>query len=236
MENPPLRVLIIEDSEDDAELIVRLIKKGGYNVYYERIQTPEQMKNALDNNQWDFIISDYKMPNFSGIKALEILKKYEDIDIPFILVSGTIGEQIAVEAMKKGANDYLMKDNLSRLVPAIEREIKECKIRIKEKNAQIEILRLNRLYSVLSDINQMIVRSHEKQEIFDKACQIAIDKGKFGLSWIGLLSEDNISIKPVAFAGLKDFVSLFSKANSENIEWSKSLTIKALKSGKTKVF
>jgi len=236
MENPPtLRVLIVEDSEDDAELIVRLIRKGGYTVHYERIQAPEQMKNALDNKQWDFIISDYKMPNFSGIKALEILKEY-NLDIPFILVSGTIGEQIAVEAMKKGANDYLMKDNLSRLVPAIEREIKECKIRIKESNAQKEILRLNRLYSVLSDINEMIVRSHDKQEIFDKACQIAIDKGKFELSWIGLFSEDNNSIKPIAFAGLKDFVSLFSKANSENIKWSESFTINTINSGKIKVF
>jgi len=235
MEMPQLRVLLVEDSVDDAELLIRLIKKGGHPVYYERIDTAKQMAEALTNKQWDVIISDYKMPNFSGIKALEILNEF-DIDIPFILVSGTIGEQLAVEAMKKGANDYLMKDNLSRLVPAIERELKECKIRVNERNAQKEIIRLNRIYSVLSDINQMIVRSHDKQEIFDKACQIAVDKGQFVLAWIGLLAEDEETLKPVAFAGLEDFESLFGKATSGDTNWSKSFTFNTLKSGETKVF
>jgi len=92
------------------------------------------MVEALTNKQWDVIISDYKMPGFSGIKALEIMNEF-DMDIPFILVSGTIGEQLAVEAMRKGANDYLMKENLSRLVPAIERELKESKIRNNERKS-----------------------------------------------------------------------------------------------------
>lgn len=232
---PQLRVLLVEDSVDDAELLIRLIKKGGYPVYYERIDTAKQMVEALTNKQWDVIISDYKMPGFSGIKALEILNEF-DIDIPFILVSGTIGEQLAVEAMKKGANDYLMKDNLSRLVPAIERELKECKIRNNERNAQKEIIKLNRIYTILSDINQMIVRSHDKQEIFDKACQIAVDKGQFVLAWIGLLTEDEETLKPVAFAGLEDFESLFGKATSGDTNWSKSFTFNTLKSGETKVF
>lgn len=175
------------------------------------------------------------MPGFSGIKALEILNEF-DIDIPFILVSGTIGEQLAVEAMKKGANDYLMKDNLSRLVPAIEREIKDCKIRVNERMAQKEVIRLNRIYSVLSDINQMIVRAQNKQEIFEKACKIAVDKGQFVLAWIGLLTEDEYSLKPVAFAGLEDFESLFDKATFGDINWSKSFTFNTLKSGETKVF
>ncbi|HOI76908.1 MAG TPA: PAS domain S-box protein [Methanofastidiosum sp.] len=235
MEKPQLRILLVEDSVDDAELLARLIKKGGYSVYYERIDTAKQMVEALTNKQWDVIISDYKMPNFSGIKALEILNEF-GIDIPFILVSGTIGEQLAVEAMKKGANDYLMKDNLSRLVPAIERELKECKIRNNERNAQKEIIKLNRIYTILSDINQMIVRSHDKQEIFDKACQIAVDKGQFVLAWIGLLTEDEETLKPVAFAGLGDFESLFGKATSGDTNWSNSFTFNTLKSGETKVF
>ncbi|HNR43528.1 MAG TPA: PAS domain S-box protein [Methanofastidiosum sp.] len=235
MEKPQLRILLVEDSIDDAELLVRLIKKGGYPVYYERIDTAKQMVEALTNKQWDVIISDYKMPGFSGIKALEILNEF-DIDIPFILVSGTIGEQLAVEAMKKGANDYLMKDNLSRLVPAIEREIKDCKIRVNERMAQKEVIRLNRIYSVLSDINQMIVRAQNKQEIFEKACKIAVDKGQFVLAWIGLLTEDEYSLKPVAFAGLEDFESLFDKATFGDINWSKSFTFNTLKSGETKVF
>ncbi|MCC7573125.1 MAG: response regulator [Candidatus Methanofastidiosum sp.] len=235
MKKSPLRVLIVEDSEDDAELLVRLIKKGDFNVNYERIDTAKQMVEALTNKQWDVIISDYKMPGFSGIKALEILNEF-GIDIPFILVSGTIGEQLAVEAMRKGANDYLMKDNLSRLVPAIEREIKECNIRANERMAQKEVIRLNRIYSVLSDINQMIVRAQNKHEIFEKACKIAVDKGQFVLAWIGLLTEDEDSLKPVAFAGLEEFEFLFNKATSGDNKWSKSFTFNTLKSGETKVF
>ena len=132
MDKPQLRILIVEDSVDDAELVVRLIKKGGYSVYHERVDTAQQTRDALKNNVWDIIISDYKMPGFSGIKALEILNEC-CLDIPFILVSGTIDEELAVEAMRKGANDYLMKDNLSRLVPVIDRELKECKIRVNER-------------------------------------------------------------------------------------------------------
>lgn len=235
MEKSQLRILLVEDSVDDAELLVRLIKKGGYSVYYERIDTAKQMVEALTNKQWDVIISDYKMPGFSGIKALEIMNEF-DMDIPFILVSGTIGEQLAVEAMRKGANDYLMKENLSRLVPAIERELKESKIRNNERKVQKEVIRLNRIYSVLSDINEMIVRTQDKQEIFEKACKIAVDKGQFVLAWIGLLTEDEESLKPIAFAGLKDFRLLFSKATSGDTNWSESFTFNTLKSGETKVF
>jgi PAS domain S-box-containing protein len=225
----------VEDLQDDAELMIRIIKKGGYSLHYERIETEEQMVNALVNNQWDLIISDYKLPCFSGIKALETLQKYENLDIPFILISGTIGEEIAVDSMRKGANDYLMKDNLSRLVPAIEREIKECKIRIKEKNSQKEIKRLNRFYSVLSSINEMIVRTQNKQEIFEKACKIAFEKGNFAFSWIGVLAEDNKSIKPVAFSGLDNFESLFSEVTSKGISWPETITFNALKKDKIRV-
>jgi len=229
----PLRVLIVEDSVDDAELLLRLIKKGGYSVYYERICTAKQMEDSLCKSEWDVIISDYKMPGFSGIKALEILNKHQ-LDIPFILVSGNIGEQLAVEAMKKGANDYIMKDNLSRLVPAIEREIKEAKIRSRERNSQKEILRLNRMYSLISDINQMIVRAHNKKEVFDKACQISVEKGNFVLAWLGIV-EDN-SIVPVAFSGLNDFESLFKNAISADLDWSKTFSFNVLNNGKTIIF
>lgn len=132
MATSSIKALIVEDSEDDAELIVRLIKKSGYSLYHKRIDTSNQMEEALNNKEWDIIISDYKMPNFSGIKALEILNQ-SGLDIPFILVSGAIDEGTAVEAMRKGAADYIMKNNLPRLIPAIEREIKECKIRANER-------------------------------------------------------------------------------------------------------
>ena len=137
----PLRTLIIEDSEDDALMVVRTLEKGGYDPAYERVETRDAMGEALERGPWDIIISDYKMPHFSGLAALELYKE-EGLDIPFILVSGTIGEEVAVEAMKTGAHDYVMKNNLSRLVSAIQRELREAESRREGKRTD-EALKLS---------------------------------------------------------------------------------------------
>lgn len=131
----PIRVLIVEDSEDDAALVLRELRRGGYDLIYERVDTREAFNAALDQKTWDIIISDYTMPNFKGTDALEILK-LKGIDIPFIFVSGTIGEDTAVEAMKNGAHDYIIKGNLKRLLPAVERELREAKLREEQRKAE----------------------------------------------------------------------------------------------------
>ena len=136
--NKPLHVLIVEDQETDAELLVIELRRGGYVPEYERVETAETMRAALDEKTWDIIISDYSMPHFNGIDALKLLKK-TGIDIPFILVSGAIGEEVAVEAMKLGAHDYLMKDKLIRLVPAIERELHDAEERRERRKAEQQI-------------------------------------------------------------------------------------------------
>jgi len=123
-----LRVLIIEDSEDDFLLLLRQLRKGGYDPEYERVETAEPMEKALREKSWDVVLCDYKLPHFSGFEALSLFNK-SGIDIPFIIVSGTIGEETAVAAMRAGARDYVMKDKLSRIVPAIERELKEAESR-----------------------------------------------------------------------------------------------------------
>ncbi len=124
----PLRILIIEDSEDDALLLVRGLRQGGYDPTFERVDTPAAMRAALANQTWDIISSDYVMPQFSGISALELLQE-TGRDIPFLIISGKMGEETAVDLMKRGANDYIMKDNLARLTPAIERELQEAEVR-----------------------------------------------------------------------------------------------------------
>lgn len=123
----PLRVLLIEDSDFDATLLVRMLGKGGYNLHHERVETADQLKAALQND-WDLIIADYNLPQFSAPDALEIVKK-TGRDIPFIIVSGAIGETTAVSAMKSGAHDYLMKGNLARLLPVVDRELREARNR-----------------------------------------------------------------------------------------------------------
>src|SRR5881628_2728346 len=124
----PLRVLIVEDSEDDAVLLLRELQQGGYAPAFERVDTPEAMSAALDQQKWELVLADWSMPRFSGLTALDLLKD-KGLDVPFIIVSGVIGEETAVVAMKAGAHDYLMKNNLKRLCPAIERELREARDR-----------------------------------------------------------------------------------------------------------
>ncbi|NEP33877.1 GGDEF domain-containing response regulator [Moorena sp. SIO3B2] len=139
--NKPLRILIVEDSEDDAELLVVELKNGGYEAIYERVEAPGAMNEALDNKGWDLVIADYFMPKFSAIGALLLLQK-KGLDLPFIIVSGSIKENMAIAAMKAGAHDYLLKHQLARLVPAVERELREAKVR---KNYRKAIKRLQDL-------------------------------------------------------------------------------------------
>jgi PAS domain S-box-containing protein len=119
-----LRVLIVEDSKIEAKFTVNLLEKNGYSVVHERVENEEQMVSELEARKWDIIISDYQMPDFDGMRALQVFQRYE-LDIPFILVSGKIGEETAVDLMKMGANDYIMKGNTARLVPAIRSHLKE---------------------------------------------------------------------------------------------------------------
>lgn len=131
----PLRVLIVDDSQDDAELLIRELQCGGYAPTFERVETASAMKMMLENHPWDIVLADHSMPYFSAIGALTQLQ-LSGLDLPFIIVSGSIGDGNAVACMKAGAHDYIMKDDLTRLVPAIEREVSEAKERRKCKLAE----------------------------------------------------------------------------------------------------
>jgi len=132
----PLRVLLVEDSENDALLLVRGLRRGGYDPTWERVDSPAAMDAALDGRDWDLVISDHSMPTFSSLAALGLLRRKGFVDLPFIIVSGQIGEDAAVAAMKAGAHDYLMKDNLARLNSAIERELREAEVRRERRQAE----------------------------------------------------------------------------------------------------
>jgi diguanylate cyclase (GGDEF)-like protein/PAS domain S-box-containing protein len=143
-----LAVLIVEDSESDALLIIRLLKKAGYDVMFERVETAEQMRSALEKRNWDIVISDYSLPQFGGQAALELLKA-KQTDTPFIVVSGTIGEENAVALMKAGAHDYLIKDNLARLIPAVRRELDQAVIRRARKLSEEALRESEEKYRML---------------------------------------------------------------------------------------
>ena len=137
----PLRVLLVEDNEDDAALVLRLLRRGGYEPDSLRVQTAEALDRALAQGPWDVVLSDYSMPHFDGLRALRTLREQSSL-LPFIIISGSIGEETAVAAMRAGASDYLMKNNLTRLVPAIERELREAADRRERARAQHDLLEL----------------------------------------------------------------------------------------------
>ncbi len=124
----PLNLLIVEDSEDDAHLLVRTLKRGGFNVRSKRVDKAEDLSSMLEKGPWDMAITDHQMPNFDSGRAIKIVKS-RDPDMPVIIVSGSIGEEFAVNSMRDGANDYIMKSNMARLVPAVIRELREVEAR-----------------------------------------------------------------------------------------------------------
>jgi len=131
----PFRVLIVEDSVEDTFLIVRELQRGGLNVTFERVDTQASMQSALEGQPWDLIICDYSMPSFGGPAALALFQR-SALDIPFIVVSGAMGEELAVGMLKAGAHDYVMKDNLVRLVPSVRQELEAADERRNRRQAE----------------------------------------------------------------------------------------------------
>jgi len=182
----PLRILVIEDSEADTFLLLRELNRGGYEPIYERVENAAEMSAALERQTWDLITSDHSLPHFSTPEALALLKE-KGLDIPFIIVSGSIGEEMAVSAMKAGAHDFLRKDNLSRLVPAITRELKEAEGRRQRKQTEEALEQSYRkLRRVLEETALALAYAIEKrdpytaghqQRVAKLACAIAREMG-----------------------------------------------------------
>lgn len=150
-----IRVIIIEDSKASLNYEVAQLKKSGFNVNYQQVENAEELRKALNCGTWDIILSDHVMPNFSSIEALQILNE-TNLDIPFIIVSGQIGEEVAVEAMRAGCRDYIMKDKLARLGPAVQRELDELNARIERKKVE-------------EDMRNLLIKAKEEAEAANEA-------------------------------------------------------------------
>jgi sigma-B regulation protein RsbU (phosphoserine phosphatase) len=144
----PIRVLVVEDSEFDARILINTLRQSGYDPTFKRVDTAKSMSEALGGGAWDIVLADYNMPEFSAPAALKLLQD-SGLDLPFIIISGGIGEDIAVAAMKAGAHDYLMKGNLARLAPAVERELREAGIRAAQRKAEEALRESEQRYRLL---------------------------------------------------------------------------------------
>ena len=208
-EEKPLKVLIVEDSEDDTTLLLRELRKAGYAPVYKRVDTAVEMSDALDAESWDIVISDHLMPTFSSLDALRLLHT-KGFDLPFIIVSGQIGEETAIGAMKAGANDYVMKGNLNRLVPAIEREILDAQVRREglQSKAELtaqeeELLRMHaRHLAMLNRISQSLNEVKDFDSLLRKALDGIVKAMRFSSGVLFLQDETTREFKLVANNGV----------------------------------
>ena len=198
-----LRILMLEDMPVDAELCSHELKRSGLVFTSRRVDTQADFEQALQTFSPDLILSDFSMPGaFDGLSALDIAREQAP-ETPFVFVSGTIGEERAVEAMKRGATDYVLKDKLGRLVPVIRRALQERAERMALHRAEDRIARLSRVRTVLSGINAAIVRVKDKQLLYEDACHIAVHEGGFRLAWIGEIA-DGAQVRPCASNGARE--------------------------------
>ena len=169
----PLHVLIVDDSPSDTDLVLHELRRGGYDPIFERVETQAAAAAALARGGWNLVIADYHLPGWSGLNALKLMQELE-INLPFIVVSGTIGEETAVEAMRAGAHDYVLKDNLARLAPAVTREMDDARVRRERHQAVTALGQMARKSVFLAEASRRLGESLNFEETLEQAARVAI--------------------------------------------------------------
>lgn len=198
-----LKILLVEDSELDAELQSRELKRAGLSFEARRVQTESDFVKQITAYGPDLIVSDYSIPGFSGLLALEIAREHVP-GLPFVFVSGALGEDKAVELLKRGATDYVLKTNLTRLASTLIRAIEEAEAKRARRKAELRVLDLANLYAALSEANAALARAHSRDQLFQDMCRIAVTRGGFHFAWVGLIDESSGTLVPAATFGNAD--------------------------------
>jgi len=205
-----LKILHLEDDPHDAELIQATLAAELTPCDLIVVDTRKDFLNTIDKDTFDLILADYSLPQFDGISALEIVKtKYPDI--PFIFVTGALGEELATETLKRGATDYVLKNKLSRLVPSIKRALNEAEERAEHKLAEEKIEHLNQVLLAIRNVNQLIVREKNRDRLIQSACDNLIETRGYYNVWIALLDEKNMLVTTASAGTGKDFLLVVDK-------------------------
>ncbi len=239
MDNAPdsaLKIVIVEDVETEMELAARQLHRNGLKCDMVRVETEDQLRSALQSDRPDLVISDFSLPQFDGMSALKLTRETLP-DVPFIFVSGTIGEQRAIDALKLGATDYILKTNLARLAPAVKRALQEAEARRAKSRAEQRLRDLVRINSVLSAINSAALRSLGRKELLEEAARIAAERGGYGLACVFLVDPGKASVRPFVWKGEQgDIVNTPGFVLSSDSVNGQSITAYAIRTGEPVVY
>lgn len=228
---PPIRVLLVEDAPAEAELTILRLKKDGLHCECLRVETQERFTAALREFKPDVILSDFTLPQFSGPSALKLARELAR-DIPFIFVSGTIGEERAIEALHCGAVDYVLKENLSRLVPAIRRALEEVAARKERRRQEAQIARLTRVLRMLSGVNALMLRTRQPEEMLQEACRLAVSVGGYAAAIIALKQPGTRATKTAAAGTEPARTAEFEALVAQSVNRDTSVVGQVLKTGR----
>jgi diguanylate cyclase (GGDEF)-like protein len=202
----PIRILFVEDLEYEAELALAQLRRAGIECTSLRVETEAALRDALDKFSPNLILSDFSLPQFDGISALRIAHQVAP-EIPFIYVSGTIGEERAIDALLCGAVDYVLKSNLTRLPPAVRRALADAQVRRDRRREQAQLARLDRVLRMLSGINALVVRIRDRKELLQEVCRLAVAVGRYATAIVSGKSPGAPDIQPIAWSGANESVT-----------------------------
>ena len=178
LEDRPFRMLMVEDVAFEAELVINQLERAGLRFDWRRVETEEALRKGLEEFAPDIILSDFNLPQFDGLSALHVVREVAPAK-PFIFVSGTIGEERAIDALHAGASDYVLKNNLLRLAPAVKRALTDAELRKERARHKVQIARLARVLNMLSGVNALVVRVRDRKELLQETCRLAVRDGSY---------------------------------------------------------
>jgi diguanylate cyclase (GGDEF)-like protein len=199
----PIRVLIVEDETFEAEFSSRQLHAEGIAHVMQRVESEAEMRTALRDFQPSIILSDFSLPRFDGLSALELAQECAP-DVPFVFVSGTIGEERAIEALRRGAVDYVLKTNLKRLAPTVRRALEEAEAKVVRRRQEQQIERFNSVLRMLSGINSAVVRIRDRKALLEEACRLAVAVGGYASAVVALRNRKSRSIEASAWSGTSE--------------------------------
>jgi diguanylate cyclase (GGDEF)-like protein len=199
-EETAIRVLMVEDMPHEAELVIHQLQRDGLQFEWRRVETEEDLRTNLADFLPDIILSDFHLPQFDGISALKVVRE-QTPQTPFIFVSGTIGEERAIDALRGGACDYVMKTNLLRLAPAIKRALADVEMRQERGRQEQQIARLDRVLGILSAVNALVVRVRDRKELLHETCRLAVGVGGYLSAVIYSKIPGTPTLSTVAWSG-----------------------------------